>query len=168
MFVGWGIGNWPADLHQTAPRLDTNLGTVSSQAPPSPSDSTELAECPTARPVRPVYFWSRNKYGFGFQFYSNLILIEVGLQIATVPELPAPAFASTPQRTMMTKRIENPAAVPGRRNQAKSWLSVGTRSCSSAESVRTRAGGAPSAKSTDEQELVPTDDHEWRTDDGEP
>ena len=102
------------------------------------------------------------------QFCSNLILIEVGLQIAAVPALPAPAFASTPQRTMMTKRIENPAAVPGRQNQAKSWLSVGTRSCSSAESVRTRAGGAPSAKSTDEQELVPTDDHEWRTDDGEP
>ncbi|HTD14476.1 MAG TPA: hypothetical protein VK673_04820, partial [Chthoniobacterales bacterium] len=38
----------------------------------------------------------RIKCGFGFQFYSNLILIEVGLQIATVPELPAPAFASTP------------------------------------------------------------------------
>ena len=63
----------------------------------------------------------RIKCGFGFQFYSNLILIEVGLQIATVPELPAPAFASTPQRTMMTKRIENPAAVHGRQNQAKPW-----------------------------------------------
>jgi hypothetical protein len=113
-----------------------------------------------------LYFWSRNKYGFGFQFYSNLILIEVGLQIAAVQALPAPAFAP-PQRTMMTKRIENPAAVPGSQNQAKPWLSVGTSTCSSAESVRIRAGGAPSAKSTDEQELIPTDDHERRTGNGE-
>ena len=52
-----------------------------------------------SRHVRPVYFWSLNKYASAFQFYSNLILIEVGLQTATVPELPAPAFASTPQPT---------------------------------------------------------------------
>jgi hypothetical protein len=31
-----------------------------------------------------------------FQFYSNLVLIEVGLQIATVPELSALVFALTP------------------------------------------------------------------------
>jgi hypothetical protein len=93
---------------------------------------------------------------------------------------------------MMTKRIENPAAVHGRQNQARPWLSVGTSSrlrqayvaaklchfehlatrarhseataaCSSAEFARIRTGGAPSAKSTDEQELVPTGDRERRT-----
>jgi hypothetical protein len=80
------------------------------------------------QPIRPVYFWMPIKCGFGFQFYSNLILIEVDLQIATVSELPAPAFASTPQRTMMTKRIENPAAVHGRQNQAEPWQPAGTSS----------------------------------------
>ncbi len=38
-----------------------------------------------------------------FQFYSNLVLIEVGLQIATVPELSALVFALTPLRTMTIK-----------------------------------------------------------------
>jgi hypothetical protein len=35
------------------PRLEINLGLLSSQVPPSPSDLIELAECPTARQLPP-------------------------------------------------------------------------------------------------------------------
>jgi len=40
-------------LSLPGPRLEINLGLLSSQVPPSPSDSIELAECPAARQVPP-------------------------------------------------------------------------------------------------------------------
>ena len=64
MVVGWGAETG-ADFHQRAPRFDTNLAPVSSQAPPSPNLRCDQS--------RRVYFWSRNKYGFGFS-----ILFESG------------------------------------------------------------------------------------------
>jgi hypothetical protein len=118
--------------------------------------------------VQLFYFWSLNKYGFGLSILFESDFNRSRFADRPVPELPAPAFASTSNEQMMTKRIENPAAFHGRQNQAKPWPPVGTSSCSPAEFVRIRTGGAPSAKSTDEQEFVPTDDHERQTDADEP
>ncbi|PWT85697.1 MAG: hypothetical protein C5B58_02640 [Acidobacteria bacterium] len=67
---------------------------------------------------------------------------------------------------MMTKRIENPAAVHGRQNRP--WWPVGTSSCSSVLFALTAPPLRIRPNSADEQELVPTGDRERQTDNGEP
>jgi hypothetical protein len=99
--LGCWMGDWkPPRLNFIrSATVDVNLGPVSSQVPPSLS----VRSLPDARPpenasprgIRFISGFELNRAS-AFQFYSNLILIEVRLQIAAVPELPAPAFASTP------------------------------------------------------------------------
>ena len=121
MVVGWG--DWKlAGLIFIRPVQNSTITSARfyHKLSTEPSDSTERYGSAFAKPTSSGLISGREiNTASAFQFCSNLILIGVRLQVATVPVLPTPVFASTPQRTMMTKRIENPAAVHGRQNEAK-------------------------------------------------